>query len=122
MNKYVFWSLIHKNTCVALNEDLSRYAQGETFWKALFNLCATKKKFIPSPNPKQSPMNKRIKMYYETGLNKVEIFVGLEKNGYSVKCSNSKSFLKVPDEHKALRKYIQSRAEQSVIDPGLQKL
>jgi len=122
MNKYVFWSIVHKNKCVALNEDLSKYAQGDTFWKALLNLCETNKKFSPSPNIKQSPMNQRIKMYYETGLNKVEIFVQKEKSRFSVKCSNSKSFLKAPDEQKALMKYIRSRADKSVIDPGLKKI
>jgi hypothetical protein len=121
-NKYVFWSLIHKNKCVALNEDLSQYAQGDTFWKALLNLCETNKKFIPSSDPKQSPMNQRIKMYYETGLNKVEILVGKEKDRFSVQCSNSKSFLNTSSEQKALMKYIQSRADKSVIDPGLKKL
>jgi hypothetical protein len=122
MNKYVFWSLIHKKTCVALNENLSRYAQGDTFWKALLNLCETNNKFLPSPHPKPSPMNQRIKMFYETGLNKVEILVEKKKNRFSVQCSNSKSFLTAPNEQKALMKYIQSRAEKSVIDPGLKKL
>jgi len=122
MNKYVFWSLLHKNTCVALNEDLSHYAQGETFWKALLDLCETIKKCEPSQNKKQSPMDQRIKMFYETGLNKVEIMVEQNKNGFSIKCSNSKSSINTKNEHKALMKYIRSRAEKSVIDPGLKKL
>jgi len=122
MNKYVFWSFVHKNKCVALNQDLSQYAQGDTFWKALLNLCETRNKLTPSQNPKPSLMNQRIKMYYETGLNKVEILVKKEKDCFSVLCSNSKSFIKASSEPKALMKYIQSRAEKSVIDPGLKKL
>ncbi len=122
MNKYVFWSLLHKNTCVALNEDLSHYAQGETFWKALLNLCETMKKCEPSQNQKQSPMDQRIKMFYETGLNKVEILVDENKDCFSIKCSNSQSLIKTKNEQKAVMKYIRSRAEKSVIDPGLKKL
>jgi hypothetical protein len=122
MNKYVFWSLLHKNTCVALNEDLSHYAQGETFWKALLNLFETLKKCEPSKNQKQSPMDQRIKMFYETGLNKVEILVNESKDCFSIKCSNSQSLIKTKNEQKAVMKYIRSRAEKSVIDPGLKKL
>ncbi|MFW6129307.1 MAG: hypothetical protein ACOC6P_03570 [Candidatus Aminicenantaceae bacterium] len=55
---HFFWSLVHKNSCIALNEDLSRYAQGETFWKALFNLCETTEKCEPSQNPNESRMKK----------------------------------------------------------------
>jgi len=122
MNKYVFWSLLHKNTCVALNEDLSRYARGETFWKALLNLCETMKEYVPSQNSEQSQMDQRIKMFYETGLNKVEILVEKDHNGSSIECSNSKSSVITKKEHEALMKYIRSRSEKSVIDPGLKKL
>ncbi|MBD3413707.1 MAG: hypothetical protein GF421_04650 [Candidatus Aminicenantes bacterium] len=122
MNKYIFWNLVHKHTCIALNEDLSKYAQGETFWKALFNLGETTNKFVPSVNPDLTPLNKRIQMYYETGLNKVEILVEQKKKQFSIQCSNSRSFLNDQDEQKALLKYIRSRAEKSIIDPGLKKL
>ena len=38
MKKYVFWSVLNLHTNVALTEDLSKYAQGDTFWQAMLNL------------------------------------------------------------------------------------
>jgi hypothetical protein len=122
MRKYVFWSAIHKNNCIALTEDLSRYAQGETFWKAMLSLCETLKEWIPSRTADESDINKRLKMYYETGINMVEIFVEEEDNRFAVKCANSKSFLEAADEIDALMKYVETRAKTSVIDPGLKQL
>ena len=122
MKKYVFWSVIHKNNCVALTENLSRYAQGETFWKAMLSLCESLKEWIPSPSTDESDINRRLKMYYETGINMVELFVGQEGRRYAVKCANSKSFLEAVDEIDALMKYVETRAKTSVIDPGLKKL
>ena len=94
MKKFVFWSAIHKNNCIALTEDLSTYAQGETFWKAMLNLCETLKEWIPSGTAEESDINKRLKMYYETGINMVELFVEKDGNRFAVKCANSRSFLK----------------------------
>jgi hypothetical protein len=122
MIKYVFWSVIHKNRCVALTEDLSRYAQGDTFWKAMLGLCETLKEWIPSPTSDESDINRRLKMYYETGINMVELFVEKEGKRFAVKCANSRSFLEASDEIDALMRYIETRAKTSVIDPGLKKL
>lgn len=122
MKKYVFWSAIHKNRCIALNEDLSQYAQGETFWKAMQSLCETLKEWVPSRTSEENDINRRLKMYYETGINMVELFVGQDGKRYAVKCANSKSFLEAADEIDALMKYVETRAKTSVIDPGLQKL
>jgi predicted RNase H-like HicB family nuclease len=122
VKKYVFWSVLHKNICVALDEDLSGYAQGETFWKAMQNLCGTLKEWIPSTTADESDINKRLKMYYETGINRVEIFVEEEGSRYAVKCSNSRSFIEAANETETLLKYVRIRAKTSVIDPGLKKL
>ena len=122
MKKFVFWSAIHKNNCIALTEDLSTYAQGETFWKAMLNLCETLKEWIPSGTAEESDINKRLKMYYETGINMVELFVEKDGNRFAVKCANSRSFLNAADEIEALMKYVETRAKTSVIDPGLKKL
>ncbi|MDH4220845.1 MAG: hypothetical protein OEZ52_00610 [Candidatus Aminicenantes bacterium] len=122
MKKYVFWSVLHKNICVALNEDLSEYAQGETFWKAMQNLCGNLKEWIPSSTTDESDINQRLKMYYETGINKVEMFVEEEGSRYAVKCSNSRSFIEAANETEALLKYVRIRTKTSVIDPGLKKL
>lgn len=122
MKKFVFWSVFHKNICIALNEDLSRYGRGETFWKAMLNLCETLGEWVPSASTDESDINKRLKMYYETGINKVEIFVEQDGKRYAVKCANSRSFLEASSEHNALMKYVAVRAETSVIDPGLKKL
>ncbi len=122
MKKYVFWSIIHKNNCIALNEDLSKYAQGETFWKAMQSLCETLDEWTPSRTSEESDVNKRLKMYYETGINMVELFVGQDGKRFAVKCANSKSFLEAADEIDALMKYVETRAKTSIIDPGLQKM
>jgi hypothetical protein len=122
MKKYVFWSILHKNICVALTEDLSGYAQGETFWKAMQNLCGNLKEWIPSSTTDESDINQRLKMYYETGINKVEIFVEEEGSRYAVKFSNSRSFIEAVTETEALLKYVGIRAKTSIIDPGLKKL
>jgi len=123
VRKFVFWSVLHKNRCIALNEDLSKYAQGDTFWKAMQSLCETLKEWTPSQLSDESDINKRLKMYYETGINMVELFVAAE-NGkrFAVKCANSKSFLEAANEIDALMKYVETRAKTSVIDPGLKKL
>ena len=122
MKKFVFWSILHKNICIALNEDLSKYAQGETFWKAMLNLCETLDEWIPSNTAEESDINARLKMYYETGINKVEIFVEEDGKRFAVKCANSRSFLEASGDKDALMKYVETRAKTSVIDPGLRKL
>ncbi len=122
MKKFVFWSILHKNICIALNEDLSRYAQGETFWKAMLNLCETLEEWIPSATTEESDINKRLKMYHKTGVNKVEIFIEEDGKRYAVKCANSRSFLEASGDQDALMKYVSTRAKTSVIDPGLKKL
>jgi len=123
MRKFVFWSVLHKNRCIALNEDLSKYAQGDTFWKAMQSLCETLSEWTPSQLSEESDINKRLKMYYETGINMVELLVAAE-NGkrFAVRCANSRSFLEAEDEIDALMKYVETRAKTSVIDPGLKKL
>lgn len=122
MKKFVFWSILHKNICIALTEDLSKYAQGETFWKAMLNLCEMLDDWVPSADTEESDINKRLKMYYETGINKVEIFVEEDGKRYAVKCANSRSFLEASNEQDALMKYVVTRAKTSVIDPGLKKM
>ena len=122
MKKYVFWSIFHKNICVALTEDLSGYAQGETFWKAMQNLCGNLKEWIPSYTTDESDINQRLKMYYETGINKVEIFVEEVGSRYAVKCSNSRSFIEAATEKEAIMKFIATKTKTSIMDPGLKKL
>lgn len=118
MKKYVFWSVLHKHTNIALTEDLTRYAQGDTFWQAMLNLCETLPQWIPSASPEESDINVRLKMYYETGINKVEIFVEAEDEKYAVKCGNSRSFIEADEERKALMKYVAAKSKTSVINTG----
>ena len=118
MKKYVFWSILHKNLNIALNEDLSRYAQGDTFWQAVLNLCQTLQDFTPSGKTEESDFNARLKMYYETGINKIEIFVEKEGKKYAVKCANSRSFAEGKDEQEALMKYVEARAKTSPVNIG----
>ena len=118
MTKFVFWSILHKHTNIALTEDLSKYAQGETFWKAMRNLSETLRAWSPSPLSEESDINSRLKMYYETGINKVEILIDKEGDRFAVKCSNTRSFIEANDEQEALMKYIDAKAQSSNINTG----
>jgi len=118
LTKYIFWSVLHKNASIALTEDLSRYAQGETFWKALLNLSETLQECVPSGTNEESDFNARLKMYYETGINKIEIFVEKEGKRYVVRCSNSRSFIDADDEQDALFKYVEVKAKTSSVNTG----
>lgn len=118
MEKYIIWGIIHKNMTVALTEDLSGFAQGETFWKAVQNLHETYKEWLPSKNPEETDLRSRLTMYHETGVNKVEIFVEEDKNKFTVTCANSRSFIEANDSRDALKKYIEGRAKTSVVNTG----
>ena len=118
MKKYIFWSALHKNSNIALNQDLSKYSQGETFWKAMLNLCEALRELTPSETTEECDFNARLKMYYETGINKIEIFVDKEGSRYAVKCANSRSFLEAKDEQEALMKYVEARAKTSSVNTG----
>lgn len=118
MKKFVFWSVIHNHTNIALTEDFSSYAQGDTFWQAMQNLSETLKEMTPSTDPAESDINKRLKMYHETGINKIEIFVDQEGKKFGVKCANTRSFIAADSEKDALDKYIATKARTSVINTG----
>ena len=118
MVKYVFWSALHQHINIALTEDLSKYAQGETFWQAMQNLCETLKEWKPATDSDESDFNSRLKMYYETGINKAEIFVEQNDSRFSVKCGNSKSFIDADSEEDAVVKYVSARAKTSVVNTG----
>lgn len=118
MKKYIFWSIIHKNINFALNEDLSKYSSGETFWQAMQNLCDTLGEWSPSVNTEESDINTRLKMFYETGINKVEIFIEAEGDGYYIRCANSRSRINAGSEQESLIKYVATRAKTSVVNEG----
>jgi predicted RNase H-like HicB family nuclease len=118
LKKYVFWSVLNQHTNVALTEDLSKYAQGDTFWRAMLNLSETLREWVPSERPEETDINSRLKMYNETGINKVELFVEKEKDRYAVRCTNSRSFLRADSEENALIQYIAARAKTSVVNTG----
>jgi hypothetical protein len=118
MKKFVFWSVLHKHTNIALTEDLSQYAQGETFWKAMQNLTETLEEWAPSSEAEESDINARLKMYYETGINKVEILIDEERDRYAVVCSNTRSFFQARSEREALLKYVEAKARSSKINTG----
>lgn len=118
MEKYIIWGITHKNLIVALTEDLSGFAQGETFWKAAQNLVEVYKNLNPSKESEETDVGSRLNMYQKTGVNKVEIFIEKDKNKYAVKCANSRSFFDATDTRDALNKYIEGRAKTSVINTG----
>jgi len=110
--------VLHKNASIALTEDLSRYAQGETFWKAMLNLCETLQECVPSETIEESDFNARLKMYYETGINKIEIFMEKEGKRFAVQCANSRSSIGADDEQEALLKYVELKAKSSNVNKG----
>jgi predicted RNase H-like HicB family nuclease len=114
----VFWSVLNLHTNIALTEDLSKYAQGDTFWQAMLNLSETLREWLPSERMEETDINSRLKMYSETGINKVELFVEKEGNRYAVKCANSRSFVEADSEKDALIKYIVTRSKTSVVNTG----
>ncbi len=118
MKRYIFWNVLNKHVNIALTEDLSKYAQGETFWQAMLNLCDSLKEWIPSQTHEESNINARLKMYYETGVNKIELFVEEDGQLYSVKCANTRSHIDAGSIEEALMKYVASRAKTSVINTG----
>ena len=118
LKKVVFWSVMHKHTNIALTEDLSRYARGETFWKAMLNLCEILRDWRASPSMEESDISSRVKMYSETGINKVEIFIAQEGNEYMVKCSNTRSYIPAKSENDALLRYVEVKAHTSNINTG----
>ena len=118
MQKYVFWSVLKEHTNIALTENLSKYAQGDTFWQAMLNLSETLREWLPSSPVDETDINVRLKMYNETGINKVELFVDKEGNRYAVRCTNSRSFVEADSEQDALIKYIAARAKTSVVNTG----
>ena len=118
MKKYVFWSVLNQHTNIALTEDLSKYAQGDTFWQAMLNLSETLREWIPSEQMEETDINSRLKMYNETGINKVELFVEKQGDRYAVRCTNSRSFVEADSVQDALIKYIAARSKTSVVNSG----
>lgn len=114
----MFWSVLKEHTNIALNENLSKYAQGDTFWQAMQNLSVTLREWLPSEHLEETDINSRLKMYNETGINKVELFVDKEGGRYAVRCTNSRSFIDADSEQDALIKFIAARAKTSVVNTG----
>lgn len=118
MSKYTFWSVLHQHINVALTEDLIHYAQGATFWQAMQNLCETLTEFQPSFSDGEHDLNARLRMYHETGINRVEIFVEEDGGRFAVRCANTRSFLEAGSEREALMKYVETKAKTSVVNTG----
>jgi hypothetical protein len=118
MNKYVFWGVIHNNWNIAFDETLSHYAQGETFWKAMKRLVAEIPELKPSPTADETDLLHRQKMFFETGVNRVEILIEVQGPKFAVTCANSKSLFEARDEREALCMYIERRADTSRVNNG----
>ena len=118
MKKFVFWSVLNVHINIALTEDLSKYAQGDTIWQALLNLTQTLAEWIPSPSSEASSVSERLKMYQDTGINKIELIVSQDGDRFGIQCANSRSFFKAKSEKEALMAYIETRAKTSTINTG----
>lgn len=118
MSKFTFWSVLHQHINIAFTEDLAHYAQGATFWQAMQNLCETLAEHRPSKSEGEHDLNARLRMYHETGVNRVEIFVERDGGRFAVKCANTRSFLDAGSEAEALVKYVETKAKTSVVNTG----
>ena len=118
MKRFVFWGTTHNNWNIAFCENLQHYAQGETFWKAMKNLSDATPEFPSSSGEEETDITRRQKMFYETGVNKVEVFVEPDGNKFALKCANSRSLFDAKDEEEAPRKYIAQRADTSKVNSG----
>ena len=118
MKKYVFWSVLNLHINIALNEDLSKYAQGNTLWQAMLNLGETLSEWVPSSSSEETKVSDRLKMYKETGINKIELLVNKDGDRFGIQCANSRSFFKAESEREALMAFIETRAKTSTINTG----
>jgi len=116
--KFVFWSIVHQRRNIALTEDLARYARGETFWQAMAELDRISPEFSPAAAPEETPLGERLRMYHDTGLNKVEIMVVPDGERFALQCANSRSRIAADSARDALRRYIAHRAETTVVNRG----
>lgn len=114
MKKFVFWCTRHNNSNIVLTENLEKYAQGKTAWQALQHLCETLQQFVPAASIDESDFNKRLKMFHETGINKIEIFIEKENSKYSVHSAGVRSFIESDDEQSALVKFAEMMALNSL--------
>lgn len=118
MTKYVFWSVLKGNRLIALDEGLERYASGETSWQALHSLLALLPEIRSSVSMEECNPAARLRMYQETGIHKIEIFVEKDGKRFGIRCANSRSFLDEPSESAALRRYVEVRAKTSLVNTG----
>jgi len=116
--RYLFWGVQHGRRTIALLEDLTAWAEGETFWQALGHLSKSQSVFTPSAEGEETGAAKRYRLFQETGIQQVEIFVCLNQGVYEVSCANSRSRLSTADGEGALREYIRIRAETSTVNRG----
>jgi hypothetical protein len=84
----------------------------------MLNLSETLREWLPSKQTEETDIDSRLKMYNETGINKVELFVEKQEDRYAVSCTNSRSFMEADSEQDALTKYIATRSITSVINTG----
>jgi len=59
-----------------------------------------------------------LKMYQETGINKIEMIVSKDGDRFGVQCANSRSFFEAESEEEAVIAYIETRAKTSTINTG----
>ena len=118
MKKYVFWGMTQQNHHIAFNEDLSHYARGDTFWRAVKSLCDTMPPPVASTTSDETDIGRRLLMFQETGVNKVEVFVEADGDGFAVRCANSRSRLEAGDVVDALLIYVDRRAETARVNTG----
>jgi hypothetical protein len=82
------------------------------------NLCETLSECPPSDTPEEVDINLRLRMYQETGINRVEIVVDKDANRFTVTCANTRSHIEAGSEQEALKKYVAAKAKTSVVNTG----
>ena len=118
MKKYIFWGVLKQHANVAFNENLSRSATGATFWQAMQTLCGAMQEWRPAANVSETDLSTRLKMFHETGVQKVELFIESVGDRYAVRLANMRSLIEAGSEQEALLKFVDIKAQTSVINTG----
>lgn len=114
MTKYLFWSVRHDGASIVLTENLHRYARGKTAWQALQHLCETLQHWSAAADAAETSFQARLKMFQETGIHKIEIFITRSGSHYQISSAGVRSTIQAESEREALLKYLDIMAVNSL--------
>lgn len=114
MKKLLFWATRHERKNIAFTGDLAKYAPGDSLWQAILNLCEIHGLPAAVEDSQESDMDFRLKMFRETGVLKVEVFIEERAGKFAIRYSNTASIIDEKDEKLAVFKYLDIMARNSL--------